>query len=438
MRLSACRETDRRPAQEGHNVNDRHWYRSFAVSLVAGATLLLGVFAPTVALGTVDTSAPTSTVKYVFVHHSTGDQWLQDSYGGLAASLGTNNYFVSDTNYGWGPDGIGNNTDIGDWWTWFRGTSAGTYTGALYANTGINSSYARSLSDPSGENTVVMFKSCFPNSAVGGSPSDAIPAIGSNPLAGTSGQGELTVGNAKGVYLDLLEYFKLHPDKLFVLVTSPPLREGDTNPTHAANARALANWLVDPGGLLNGYSAGNVFVFDYYTVLTGGHHRVVGGAIEHTPGPSNYLAYPTGDSHPSAAGDVIATAEFVPMLNAAYNSWHTSAHVAPTPVQLPLAIKRSPSGSSLTYKRRRGVARFTLGARLSDARGRVHGAWIWLQKSTNGRTWRNVIRLRSNSLGMVAKGFSARKKSVTYYRWYVPATASDRATVTSKQRVRVK
>jgi hypothetical protein len=730
------------------------------------AALLLGVVAPSVALGAVDTSQPTSTVKYVFVHHSTGDAWLQDSYGGLAASLGANNYFVSDTNYGWGPSAIGDHTDVGDWWTWFRGPSAATYTAALYSNTGVNSSYARSLSNPGGENTVVMFKSCFPNSNVGGSAADPIPAIGSNPLAG-HGMTDLTVGNAKGVYLDLLEYFKLHPDKLFVLIVSPPLRSADTGSDEAANARALANWLVDPSGLLNGYSAGNVFVYDYYTVLTGGHHRVVSGAIEHTPGPSNYLAYPTGDSHPSAAGDQIATAEFVPMLNAAYNAWRAGSVATGTPVdfpdasldtavrsaigkpsgqiyaselatltslsadsagiarldglehathlqslhltdstittltplqgltsltdldlnnnnisdvaplsgltnltelalyhnhisdisalsallqlhtlylgqnqitdvsalssltalddlaldrmsipdisplaelsnltrldlfendpladispiahltrlnylnvagcriydisplgtlagaspnfvilngnwidltagsqsaatvaglsakgytvvtdpaqrvggavlgwvrsvsgsplsgvtialangpraltaadgtytiglaepgtrtitfskpyylphtatvrvdvsttatvnaslvptQLPLVIKRSPSGSSLTYKRRRGVARFTLGATLSDARGRVGGAWVWLQKSSNGRKWSNVVRLRSNSAGTVAKGLSAKKKGVTYYRWYAPATASDRAAATLKQRVRVK
>jgi hypothetical protein len=119
----------------------------------------------------------------------------------------------------------------------------------------------------------------------------------------------------------LLEYFKTQPDKLFVLVVSPPLKSDATNATQAANARTLANWLVDPNGLLNGYTTGNVFVFDYYTVLTGGHHRIVGGAVEHTAGPNNYSAYPTGDSHPSAAGDQIATSEFVPMLNAAYNAW---------------------------------------------------------------------------------------------------------------------
>jgi hypothetical protein len=312
-------------------MNGRNSIRALAALSALMATVLLGVMAPALALGSPNTSMPTSTVKYVFVHHSTGDAWLQDGYGKLASTLGTNRYFVSDSNYGWGPDGIGDHTDIGDWWTWFRGTSSTTYSNALFANTGINSSYVRSLADPGGQNTVIMFKSCFPNSGVGGSPSDAIPSIGSNPLAG-NGMNELTVGNAKGVYLDLLEDFKTHPDKMFVIVVSPPLKSDATNWSQAHNARALADWLVSPTGLLNGYTEKNVFVFDYFTVLTGGHHRVVGGQVEHSPGASNYLAYPTGDSHPSAAGDRIATAEFVPLLNASYNSWKagTGAMITPT------------------------------------------------------------------------------------------------------------
>ena len=330
------------------------------VALSCAATLALAlsmtVLAPCAALATPDSSAPTSTVRLVFVHHSTGQAWLEDGYGGLAAALGANHYFVSDTNYGWGPDSIGDHTDIGDWWTWFRGSKAASYTAALYANTDIESGYARTLTTPGGENTVVMFKSCFPNSAVGGSAGDAIPPIGSNPLKG-NGMSDLTVGNAKGVYLDLLEYFKTHPDKLFVLVVSPPLRSADTNASDAANARTLANWLVSPDGLLKGYSAGNVFVFDYYTVLTGGHHRIVSGAVEHSAGPSNYSAFPTGDSHPSAAGDAIATTEFVPMLNAAYNAWRAGGSAALPPTLVKRTAKLSvPSAGKTKLSRKKSYA----------------------------------------------------------------------------------
>jgi hypothetical protein len=309
-----------------------------AVSALAVALALSGSAAPVgaavaprataraaVTAAAVNPSPPASPVKLIFIHHSTGQAWLTDDYGNLGRALRDNRYFVSDTNYGWGPDAIGDRTDVGDWWTWFRGPSAGTYMTALYAESGKTfNEYSRLASNPGGTNTVVMFKSCFPNSAVGGSPSDPIPLIGSNPLRG-NGTSDLTVGNAKGIYRDLLTYFGAHPEKLFVLIVSPPLRAADTNAGQAANARALANWLVDPNGWLQGYAGHNVMAWDYFTVLTGGHHRIVDGAAQHTAGSSNYLAYATGDSHPLAAGDRLATAEFVPMLNAAYNTWKGNA-----------------------------------------------------------------------------------------------------------------
>ncbi len=272
-------------------------------------------------------SPPSRTVKLVFIHHSCGENWLSDDDGGLGIALRDNNYFVSDTNYGWGPDGIGSSTDIGHWWTWFRGPSSPVYTAALYAESGQNSYYSRLADDPGGENEIVMFKSCFPNSALGGSPGDPVPPIASNPLKGNSEP--LTVANAKGIYIDLLEYFRTRQDKLFVVITAPPLQDG----TYAANARAFNNWLVDDW--LDGYPYQNVFVFDFYNVLTsngggpyvsdlgretGNHHRWRDGAVQHkTDGGGDTLAYPSGDDHPNYVGNRKATAEFVPLLNVAYN-----------------------------------------------------------------------------------------------------------------------
>jgi len=69
---------------------------------------------------------PAAPVKLIFIHHSTGGNWLADPnndqpYGGLGQTLMGNNYFVSATNYGWGPDGIGDRTDIPNWPEWFLG-----------------------------------------------------------------------------------------------------------------------------------------------------------------------------------------------------------------------------------------------------------------------------------------------------------------------------
>ena len=278
-------------------------------------------------------SKPAKTVKLIFIHHSTGSNWLADDNGGLGISLKNNNYFVSDTNYGWGPDAIGDRTDTGNWWEWFRGPNSVTYTHALYSEFDQHSGYTRLSSDPdsSRENEIIMFKSCFPNSAIDGNSTD--PArTGNNPLR--SG-GPLTVANVKGIYNDILAYFATDQDKLFVLIVPPSLADNATNPSQAANARAVANWLVNKW--LANYRHKNVAVFDFYNVLTsnggsadvndlgksgGNHHRWWNGRVQHSKtGSSNFLAYPTGDSHPSRAGNRKATSEFVPLLNYYYHRW---------------------------------------------------------------------------------------------------------------------
>ena len=83
------------------------------------------------------TTPPLSTVKLIFIHHSTGGNWLADSntdqpYGELGLTLMANNYFVSATNYGWGPYSIGDSTDIPNWPEWFTGPNSATILTALF------------------------------------------------------------------------------------------------------------------------------------------------------------------------------------------------------------------------------------------------------------------------------------------------------------------
>lgn len=290
---------------------------------------------------------PSEIVKLVFIHHSCGANWLEDWSGGLGIELGNNNYFVSDSNYGWGPDDadlgygtIGDHTDIGHWYNWFAGPNRDTYMDALYDLGDQNSSYSRWLTDPDSENEIIMFKSCYPNSNLMGNPGDP-PTSGDNPLRGVGCWSEdHTVGNAKGIYNDILGYFQTRQDKLFVVITAPPVQDV----TYAANARAFNNWLVNDW--LDNYPYHNVVVFDFYNVLTtnggdpntndygwstGNHHRLITTmtpiTIQHiTDGDDdaspNVLEYPTnGDNHPSPAGNQKATGEFVPLLNAYYNCW---------------------------------------------------------------------------------------------------------------------
>ena len=146
------------------------------IAVIVGSLILLSAV-PTPSQAGADTAPPVEGVKLIFIHHSTGQNWLADGNGGLGIELGENNYFVSDTNYGWGPDAIGDRTDIGNWWEWFRGPESSTYLSVLYNESGQHSSYTRSSADPGGENQVIMLKSCFPNSQLGGGLDDPVPAI---------------------------------------------------------------------------------------------------------------------------------------------------------------------------------------------------------------------------------------------------------------------
>ena len=334
---------------------------SIAAVAVATALVAAALLAP-VASGEGERRAyadnpgpPSSAAKLIFIHHSCGENWLADGNGGLGTALRDNNYFVSDTNYGWGPDGIGDSTDIGHWWTWFRGPDSPTYTAALYAESGQNSSYSRRATDPGGANEIVMFKSCFPNSNVTGDPNAAAPQIGSNPLKG--GSGPLTVANCKGIYIDILEYFRSRPDKLFVAVTAPPMQ----SLAQPASDRAFNNWLVNDW--LDGYPLNNVFVFDFYNVLTsngggpgvndldreaGNHHRWWNGAVQHkTDGGSNVLQYTSGDDHPSPAGNRKATGEFAALLNVAYNRFKGSSPGPTPPAPGPTPSSRTAAHDSI-------------------------------------------------------------------------------------------
>ncbi|TAL68881.1 MAG: T9SS type A sorting domain-containing protein [Bacteroidetes bacterium] len=308
-----------------------------------------------------DPTPPANPVRLVFIHHSTGGNWLADGWGGLGRELSQNNYYISDVCYGWGKNGIGDKTDLGHWWEWFRDQENSTgYLEDLYSvdqMDGQFGEYTRLPQNPGGENIIVMFKSCFPNSRLLGNQNDPIPSIENNPMKGQSeGSESYTIANAKGIYIDLLEYFKTRNDKLFIVITAPPLMDG----TYADNARSLNQWLVNDW--LANYPLKNVFVFDFYNCLTtnggnfeindlgsinGNHHRWWNGAIQHVfNGSSNTNAYPSdngNDDHPNPAGNKKTTAEYVPLLNVAYNRWKESI----TDVDELISIDDSPAFSIL-------------------------------------------------------------------------------------------
>jgi hypothetical protein len=332
---------------------------------------------------------PDTTIKLIFIHHSTGENWLTDGYGNLGKTLDSNNYFVSDTNYGWGPNAIGDRTDIPNWVEWFSSPDTPTYMTALFSESGQNSNYTRTLSDPGGENEIIMFKSCFPNSQLEGNPNDPPASEGD----------ALTVANAKYVYNEILNYFKTRPDKLFIVITAPPL----SDPTFAANARAFNNWLVGNWLTENSYPYQNVAVWDFYNVLTAldNHHRFLNGTVDHSANQtSNIEFYPSSDDHPSAEGSQKATNEFVPMLNVFYHRWQASQGEG---VNQPQGAENQPAASPQAEQPNQPQGAGIISAMIDNFEGDpptgTNGWVAWFDEATNStssNTADNSVKYQGN------------------------------------------
>ena len=96
------------------------------------------------------------------------------------------------------------------------------------------------------QHEVIAFKSCFPVSNIT-----------------TDEQLE----EYKAYYLSIRDVMDQHRDKIFIVVTPPPLNPAGTDAGTAARARAFANWL-NSDEFLAGHP--NVFTFDFFDLLAEG------------------------------------------------------------------------------------------------------------------------------------------------------------------------
>jgi hypothetical protein len=96
------------------------------------------------------------------------------------------------------------------------------------------------------QHQVVAFKSCFPVSNI------------------TSDE---QLDKYKAYYLSIRDVMDQYRDKVFIVVTPPPLNPAATNAETAARARAFANWLRSDE-FLAGHP--NVFTFDLFNLLAEG------------------------------------------------------------------------------------------------------------------------------------------------------------------------
>ena len=201
----------------------------------------------------------------VFLHHSTGRYLVQQ--GGVREQLTEAGFRFWDHDYNYEglirPDGTradysygipDDNTDPDGLYQLF---SQRVYDLPLNALSGLM------------QHDIIAFKSCFPASQI------------------TSDE---RLEEYQTYYLAIRTVLDQHSDRVFIVVTPPPLNPAVTDPEAAVRARAFADWL-NSDDFLSGHP--NVFTFDLFGLLAEGD-----------PSSSNYSmlreAYRDGeDSHPN-------------------------------------------------------------------------------------------------------------------------------------------
>jgi len=255
-------------------------------------------------------AAPAQTTDdLVFIHHSCGRNWLNNS---LEAALLAKDYTDerNDIYYGTDiapdtgrPDSLGpapgDRTNMNHWVPWFN-----DYLGGVSSHGCAN-----------GVNRIVMFKSCYPISNIGSdgaepgdpfSPSQTLTnykAVYRHP----DGAG-MTYSDGGYTYKPLEDVFAENPDTLFIPVTAPPRHYAPsdaTNDAEAHRARLFNDWLK--GDWLDSYNTANpglnnVAVFDWFDVLS--------NPDDHPDHPNRLKAEyggESGNSHPNSTANQDST-----------------------------------------------------------------------------------------------------------------------------------
>ncbi|MBI2437271.1 MAG: hypothetical protein HYV36_00445, partial [Lentisphaerae bacterium] len=158
-----------------------------------------------------------------FLHHSTGDGIIG---GGMRATIASYNAAHGTAFAFWdqGYNDAGLRNPEGE----FTGSSYNIPNdntdpdGLYYLWTSVANDAVVCRNTIIANHQVIAFKSCFPVSNI--------------PDAATLGQ-------YKTWYLAMRDVFDQHPDRLFVVMSTPPLHRLATDATQAANARQFADWL---------------------------------------------------------------------------------------------------------------------------------------------------------------------------------------------------
>ncbi len=113
----------------------------------------------------------------------------------------------------------------------------------------------------------------------------------------------------------------------------------------------------------------------------------------------------------------------------AEGSWVFSVKTTPT-------LTRTPNVSTL-IKRRYQTQTFKVTVRRSSG-ARIAGKYVYLERSTNGRTWTRYASIKTNGSGEAWKTIRFSTRGYTWWRWTSPKDASYNLVTTKYTRVTVR
>ncbi len=212
----------------------------------------------------------------VFLHHSVGENLI--AQGSVRTTFAAASYSFWDQDYNWkgvhDPNGSatgysynvpGDNTDPDG--------LAGIFSQPLF---GLPLNTLSGLM----QHDVIAFKSCYPASAI---------------------KSDAELAEHKAYYLKIRDFIDQHPEKLFIVVTQPPLNPAETSADAATRARAFANWLKSDEFL---QGRRNIVTYDLFDQLAEGNQQAL---------DANMLRqdYRQGtDSHPTTTANHIVGPQF--------------------------------------------------------------------------------------------------------------------------------
>ena len=130
------------------------------------------------------------------------------------------------------------------------------------------------------QHDVIAFKSCYPASAI---------------------KSDAQLAERKAWYLKIRDFMDEHPEKMFIVVTQPPLNPAETSPDAAARARLFADWLKSDEFLQGRI---NVVTFDLFDQLAESDQQATDANMLR----QNYRQ--DSDSHPVEAANQIVGPQF--------------------------------------------------------------------------------------------------------------------------------